>query len=48
MKLKPKRSTSRLCVAYDHRLLDGVITARFLGEVKRGLEDSQPLFSEKR
>ena len=40
------RSMMRLCLAYDHRLLDGVIAARFLLEVKKGLENSRPFFSE--
>jgi pyruvate/2-oxoglutarate dehydrogenase complex dihydrolipoamide acyltransferase (E2) component len=39
------RSMMKLCLAYDHRLLDGVLAAKFLLEVKKGLEDCRPLFS---
>jgi pyruvate dehydrogenase E2 component (dihydrolipoyllysine-residue acetyltransferase) len=38
------RSMMRLCLAYDHRLLDGVLAAKFLLEVKKGLEDCKPSF----
>ena len=33
------RSMMRLCLAYDHRVLDGVMAARFLQSVKRVLEN---------
>ncbi len=33
------RSMMRLCLAYDHRVLDGVTAARFLQSVKRVLEN---------
>jgi pyruvate dehydrogenase E2 component (dihydrolipoamide acetyltransferase) len=33
------RSMMRLCLAFDHRVLDGVIAARFLQSIKRVLEN---------
>ena len=33
------RSMMRLCLAYDHRVLDAVMAARFLQSVKRVLEN---------
>lgn len=33
------RPMANLCMSWDHRALDGVEAARFLGEVKRRLED---------
>ena len=32
------RPISYLCMSWDHRALDGVEAARFLGELKEGLE----------
>jgi pyruvate dehydrogenase E2 component (dihydrolipoamide acetyltransferase) len=37
------RSMMRLCLAYDHRVLDGVIAARFLQSIKRVLENPAEL-----
>lgn len=34
------RDMSYLCLTYDHRLVDGADAARFLGDVKNGLERS--------
>jgi 2-oxoglutarate dehydrogenase E2 component (dihydrolipoamide succinyltransferase) len=28
-----------LCMSWDHRALDGVLAARFLGNVRRNLEE---------
>ena len=33
------RPVMMLCLAFDHRALDGVVAARFLGDIRRGLED---------
>ncbi len=41
------RSMMRLCLAYDHRLLDGAIAARFLQSIKHTLENPASLISEK-
>jgi 2-oxoglutarate dehydrogenase E2 component (dihydrolipoamide succinyltransferase) len=32
------RPMSCLCMSWDHRALDGAEAARFLGEIKAGLE----------
>ena len=39
------RSMVRLCLAYDHRVLDGALAARFLLQIKKGLEDCEGFFS---
>ena len=39
------RSMVRLCLAYDHRVLDGALAARFLLQIKKGLENCEGLFS---
>jgi pyruvate/2-oxoglutarate dehydrogenase complex dihydrolipoamide acyltransferase (E2) component len=33
------RPMTNLCMSWDHRALDGALAARFLSDVKRGLED---------
>lgn len=33
------RSVMTLCIAYDHRVLDGVVSAQFLKSIKAALED---------
>jgi len=38
------RSILRLCVAYDHRLVDGADGARFTNEIVKVLEDFQAMF----
>jgi len=38
------RSILRLCVAYDHRLVDGADGARFTNEIVKVLEDFQGMF----
>ncbi|OQW30054.1 MAG: hypothetical protein A4E19_10870 [Nitrospira sp. SG-bin1] len=38
------RRILRLCVAYDHRLVDGAIGARFTNELAKALEDFQATF----
>lgn len=38
------RRVLRLCVAYDHRLVDGAIGARFTNEIVKVLEDFQGMF----
>ena len=38
------RSMVRLCLAFDHRVLDGVAGARFLQAVKNLLENPEGLF----
>lgn len=38
------RRVLQLCVAYDHRLVDGAIGARFTNEVVKVLEDFQGMF----
>jgi pyruvate dehydrogenase E2 component (dihydrolipoamide acetyltransferase) len=34
----------QLCVAYDHRLIDGAVGARFTNELVKVLEDFQGMF----
>ena len=38
------RRVLQLCVAYDHRLIDGAIGARFTNEIVKVLEDFQGMF----
>ncbi|TKB69643.1 MAG: 2-oxo acid dehydrogenase subunit E2 [Nitrospira sp.] len=38
------RRVLQLCVAYDHRLVDGTIGARFINEIVKVLEDFQGMF----
>ncbi|MDH4344084.1 MAG: 2-oxo acid dehydrogenase subunit E2, partial [Nitrospira sp.] len=38
------RRVLQLCVAYDHRLVDGAIGARFINEIVKVLEDFQGMF----
>jgi pyruvate dehydrogenase E2 component (dihydrolipoamide acetyltransferase) len=38
------RSILHLCVAYDHRLVDGAVGARFTNELVKVLEDFQAMF----
>jgi pyruvate dehydrogenase E2 component (dihydrolipoyllysine-residue acetyltransferase) len=38
------RSVLQLCVAYDHRLVDGAVGARFTNEIVKVLEDFQGMF----
>ena len=38
------RSMIHLCLAYDHRLLDGVVAAKFLQSIKSKLENPSPWF----
>ncbi len=38
------RRVLQLCVAYDHRLVDGAIGARFTNEIVKALEDFQGMF----
>lgn len=38
------RRVLQLCVAYDHRLVDGAIGARFTNEIVKALEDLQGMF----
>jgi pyruvate dehydrogenase E2 component (dihydrolipoamide acetyltransferase) len=38
------RRILQLCVAYDHRLVDGAIGARFTNEIAKALEDFQGTF----
>lgn len=38
------RRVLTLCVAYDHRLVDGAVGARFAGEIAKVLEDFQGMF----
>ncbi len=38
------RRVLQLCVAYDHRLVDGAIGARFTNELVKALEDFQGMF----
>jgi pyruvate dehydrogenase E2 component (dihydrolipoamide acetyltransferase) len=38
------RRVLQLCVAYDHRLVDGAIGARFTNEIAKALEDFQGTF----
>lgn len=38
------RRILQLCVAYDHRLVDGAIGARFINEIVKVLEDFQGMF----
>ena len=40
------RSMMRLCLAYDHRVLDGVVAARFLQSVKGVLENPVAVIPE--
>lgn len=40
------RSVMKLCLAFDHRVMDGAAAAQFLRAVKNGLENPQPLFPE--
>lgn len=40
------RSIMQLCLAYDHRVLDGAIAAQFLKRVKETLENPENLFSK--
>jgi pyruvate dehydrogenase E2 component (dihydrolipoamide acetyltransferase) len=38
------RRVLQLCVAYDHRLIDGAVGARFTNELVKVLEDFQGMF----
>ena len=38
------RRTLKLCIAYDHRLVDGAVGARFTNEIAKALEDFQGTF----
>lgn len=38
------RRVLTLCVAYDHRLVDGAVGARFTNEIAKSLEDFQGMF----
>ena len=38
------RRVLQLCVAYDHRLVDGAVGARFTNEIAKALEDVQAMF----
>lgn len=38
------RRVLRLCVAYDHRLVDGAVGARFTNEIVKALEDVHAMF----
>ncbi len=38
------RMILNLCVAYDHRLVDGAVGARFTNEIVKVLEDFQGMF----
>ena len=38
------RRILQLCVAYDHRLVDGAVGARFTNEIAKALEDFQAMF----
>lgn len=38
------RRILQLCVAYDHRLVDGAVGARFSNEIAKALEDVQAMF----
>ena len=38
------RRVLQLCVAYDHRLVDGAVGARFTNEIAKALEDFQGMF----
>jgi len=38
------RRILHLCVAYDHRLVDGAVGARFTNEIVKVLEDFQAMF----
>jgi len=38
------RRVLQLCVAYDHRLVDGAVGARFTNEIAKALEDFQAMF----
>jgi pyruvate dehydrogenase E2 component (dihydrolipoamide acetyltransferase) len=40
------RSVMCLCLAFDHRVLDGAIVARFLQNIKRTLENPKIIFRE--
>lgn len=40
------RSVMCLCLAFDHRLLDGAIVARFLQNIKHTLENPKTIFPE--
>jgi len=40
------RSMIRLCLAFDHRLLDGAVGSRFLQAIKEALEKPGQLFPE--
>ncbi len=40
------RSMLRLCLAYDHRVLDGVVAARFLQSIKGVLENPVTVLTE--
>jgi len=40
------RSVMFLCLAFDHRLLDGAIVARFLQNIKHTLEHPRIIFPE--
>ncbi len=40
------RSVMRLCLAFDHRVMDGVLGAKFLNAVKIALEDARALCCE--
>ncbi len=41
------RSVMRLCLAFDHRVMDGLLGAKFLNAVKTALEDARVLCCEK-
>ncbi len=38
------RRVLQLCVAYDHRLVDGAVGARFTNDIAKALEDVQAMF----
>lgn len=40
------RSMMRLCLAYDHRVLDGVVAAQFLQSIKGVLESPAAVLPE--
>jgi pyruvate/2-oxoglutarate dehydrogenase complex dihydrolipoamide acyltransferase (E2) component len=40
------RSIMRLCLAFDHRVLDGAVAARFLQAIKHALENPGSILPE--
>ena len=38
------RKILNLCVAYDHRLVDGAVGSRFTNEIVKVLEDFEAMF----